>query len=148
MMKHGIEKCRVCDNYLRGVETCKFCSFEWAKDYPPTNDTEFDIFEMDDDIEWSHLQIMDRLKYKGINCLSADIWPDNNLAYVIGADANRERVAEALHIHKECVYEDGLKPLLIINLFQEKCLRVSTPYPDEDGEQFNLVELLEMLTDE
>ena len=122
-MRHGIEKCRVCENYMRGLDTCKFCSFEWAKEYPPTIDTPYDIFEMDDDIEWSHLQLLDRLHYKGIECLFADLWMDNNIAYLIGVHADKSRVADALHISEEVIYSDLDKGFMIINLFQEKYLR-------------------------
>ena len=124
MFEHGIEKCRICDNYLPGVDTCKFCSFEWRTDYPPTTDQEFDIFEMDDDIEWGHLQLMDRLKYKGIDCLFADIWVDTNLAILIGCNANKKRIADALHINEEVIYDYSEHALVIINLFQEKYLRL------------------------
>lgn len=123
MAKHSMGRCRVCENYLRGIEQCKFCSFEWAIDYPPTNKRYFDIFELDDDVEWTHLQMMDRLKYMGIDCLFADIWADNNLAYIIGANKDAHRVAEALNVHKESVYDCGEHPMLIINLFQEKYIR-------------------------
>ena len=122
-MEHGIDKCRVCDNYLSGINTCKFCSFEWRTDYPPTIDVPFDIFDLNDDDEWTHLQLLDRLHYKGIECLRADIWFDNNLAYLIGVKASRERVAEALHLHPEVVYSNPEDCIMIINLFQEKYLR-------------------------
>lgn len=121
-MNH-IDKCRVCDNYLRGVDTCKYCNFEWSEDYPPCVDTPFDIFDLDDDIEWIHLQLLDRLHYKGIECLSADIWFDNNVAFIIGARASPDKVAEALHIHKEVIYDHSDMGLMILNLFQEKYLR-------------------------
>lgn len=124
MFEHGIEKCRVCDNYLAGADTCKFCSFKWRTDYPATSDKEFDIFELDDDIEWAHLQLMDRLKYKGIDCLFADIWVDNNLAILIGCNANKARIADALQVHEEVIYDYSEHGLVILNLFQEKYLRL------------------------
>jgi hypothetical protein len=122
-MKHGIGKCRVCDNYLPGVDTCKFCSFEWRTDYPPTIDVPYDIFEADDDVEWSHLQLLDRLHFKGIDCWSADIWFDNNLAYLWGCKGSKSDVALALHVHEEVIYDDVEHGFMIINLFQEKYLR-------------------------
>lgn len=122
-MSHSINRCRVCDNYLRGVESCKFCHFEWANDYPPCDPDVFDIFRLDDNLEWSHLQLLDRLYYKGIECLQADIWFDNNVAYLVGCRASPERVADALNLHKECVYGNLENGLVIINLFQEKYLR-------------------------
>lgn len=123
MLNHGIEKCRVCDNYLAGVDTCKFCHFEWARDYPPTNDSEWDILDLDDNIEWSHLQILDRLHYKGIECLMADIWYNNEVAYLIGVHADTSRVARALGVYEECIFNDVEHGWMILNLFKEKYLR-------------------------
>lgn len=116
-------KCRVCNNYLNGLERCKFCSFEWAEEYPPCNDDEWDILDLDYDIEWGHLQLIDRLFYKGIDCLSADIWWDNNLAIIIGCKASKSKVANALHISEKIIYDDMEHGLMILNLFQEKYLR-------------------------
>ena len=130
-MKHSMNRCRVCDNYLRGMEQCKFCSFEWASDYPPTDDIDWDILDINDDIEWGHFQLRDRLYYKGIECLMTDIWYDNNLALIIGARANGEQIAEALNIHPEVVYDFSDNGLMILNLYQEKCLR-----DDENLERF------------
>lgn len=123
MFEHGIEKCRICDNYLPGVDTCKFCSFEWRTDYPPTNDTSYDILDMDDDLEWSHLQLLDRLHYKKIDCWSADIWTGDNLAYLWGCKGSKTEVAQALQVHEEVIYDDVEHGFMIINLFQEKYLR-------------------------
>ena len=122
-MNHGIDKCRVCDNYLAGVDTCKFCHFEWRREYPPTNDGEWDILDLNDDIEWSHHQILDRLHYKKIECLRADIWWDYNMAYLINVKADTSKVAMALGIHEEVIYNDFENGLMILNLFQEKYLR-------------------------
>ena len=121
MLKHSIDKCRVCENYLRGEDACKYCNFEWAKEYPPLND-EFNIFELDDDIEWSHYQIMDRLRYKGIECISADIWCDEDLAIVVGALASKSKIADALGVSDNVVFET-MHGLFIINLFMEKYRR-------------------------
>ena len=140
-MNHDQMKCHICSNYLHGIDRCKYCSFEYDDTLPWTND-EWDILDMDDDAEWSHLQIMYRLKAKGIECLYADIWYKNNLAIIVGAKADSETVAMALGVNPEVVYDAGDLPLLIINLFQEKCLRAYTPYHDEDGVHLNFVELL------
>ena len=123
MLNHGIEKCRICDNYLAGADTCKFCHFEWARDYPPTDDVEWDILNLDDNIEWTHLQILDRLHYKGIECLMTDIWYDSNLAYLIGVHADTDKVARALGVHKEIIFNDIEHGWMILNLFMEKYLR-------------------------
>lgn len=123
-MKHGIEKCRVCENYLRGLDTCKYCSFEWASEYPPTDDDKWDILDLNDDLEWSHYQIMDRLHYYVIDCLFADIFP-NNMVILIGCNAYAETIARALGVHKRCIYCDYDHSLIIINLVEEMALRMN-----------------------
>ena len=60
---------------------------------------EWNILHLDDNVEWSHHQIMYRLKSKNIECLAADIWWDNNLAYIIGAKARTERVKMELGVN-------------------------------------------------
>lgn len=122
-MNLGSNRCRVCNNYLNGLERCKYCKFKWADEYPPTSDDEWDILDLDDDIEWSHFQIIDRLYYKGIECLSADIWYDNELAYLIGVKGSSDEVANALGIHKECIFDDYEHCWMILNLFKERYLR-------------------------
>ena len=116
-------KCHICSNFFHGIGQCKYCHFEFDDSLPWTNDYDWDIFEIDDDVEWSHLQLQYRLKSKGIDCLEADIWFDNNMGYIIGAKASPIDVANALKIHKEVVYDDRERGWLLINLFQEKFLR-------------------------
>lgn len=118
-----INKCKICEHYDFNKEKCSFCKFEYATDLYWNDDDKWDILNLDDDIEWSHLQIMYRLKAKNIECLFADIWYDNNLAYILGAKADVNRVAEVLGVHEEVIYDAGENPILIINLFQEKYLR-------------------------
>ena len=122
-MEHGINKCRVCEHYLGLTQGCTKCSFEWAKEYPPTDDKGFDILNLDDDLEWSHFQILDRLHFKGIECLFADIWNDNNIALLFACKADKDRVASALGVDSDCIYDDFEHGLMIINLFQEKYIR-------------------------
>lgn len=122
-MKHGINKCRVCDNYMRGTDTCKFCHFEWATEYPPTDDYGWDIFDIDDDVEWSFLQIMDRLKYKGIDVLQVINWYDDNVIILIGVRDYPDKVARALGVHEDCIVSDLDMGIMVINLFKEKWLR-------------------------
>ena len=74
-------------------------------------------------MEWSHLQLQYRLQTKNIECLFADIWSDNNIAFIIGCKANSSRVANALNIHEEAIYDDFEHSFMIINLFMEKYLR-------------------------
>lgn len=117
-----MSRCGFCKNYNYHSKECNFCSFEYEEAFHLESD-DWSIFGLDDDLEWSHLQIMYRLKAKGIECLSADIWFDENLAIVIGADASAVDVANALNVSEKVVYDVGLKPLYIINLFEEKYLR-------------------------
>ena len=117
-------KCCICVNYNHNDENCSNCNFEYDEDLPWTDDGRWDILDINDDIEWAHLQIMYRLKAKNIDCLWADIWV-SDLAYIQGVTAGQSRVADALGIHKECVYCDYEHSFYILNLFQEKCLRLS-----------------------
>lgn len=123
MLKHGIEKCRVCENYLRGVDTCKFCHFEWATEYPPTDEYGWDILDIDDDVEWSFLQIMDRLKYKGIDCIQVINWFEENVIILIGCNAYADKIARALGVNEECMVQDLEIGITVVNLFKEKWLR-------------------------
>lgn len=121
-MKHGIEKCRICENYLQGLDTCKFCSFELSTEYPPCTD-DFDILNLDDDIEWSFIQILDRLHSKGLPCVFADMWSDNNIVILVGCNVFTSKIAEVLGVHEECVYNWTDQAMVVINLYQEKCIR-------------------------
>lgn len=123
MLKHGIEKCRVCKHYISEDEGCTKCEFDWSDEYPPVLDDEWDIFNIDDDVEWSFLQIQDRLKYKGIDCLQVLNWYDGNAIVLIGVKAYGERVAKALGMHSECISEDSEIGIMVVNLFKEKWLR-------------------------
>lgn len=116
-------KCNICKNYLAGEEECKFCQFEYDENLPWTNDDEWDILNIDDDVEWAHFQILYRLNAKGIDCMKADIWYDNDLAYLFLVDTDEERIAEALGVHQEVVFIQELEAFVIINLFKEKYLR-------------------------
>lgn len=116
-----MKKCNICKHNL--VDGCEFCKFEYADDLPWTDDEKWDILNLDDDYEWSHLQILYRLNAKGIDCMKADIWFGNDLAYLFLVDTDREKIADALGVHKEVVYAQDFEAFVIINLFQEKYLR-------------------------
>lgn len=118
-----MRRCNICVNYLPNEENCSLCQFEYDENLFWTNDDEWDILEMDDDYEWSHLQLLYRLYAKNIDCLFADIWFDSNIAFMIGVKATEDRVAEAFGVHKEVIYNDFEHGLMIVNLFQEKYLR-------------------------
>ena len=112
-------RCENCDNYLIELNRCKFCHFEKADNEP----WEWNILELDDSYGWSHLQILERLEQKGIECLSADIWFNNNMAYLVTHSATSKDIAKALNLHEEVVYENQNNGLIILNLYQEKILR-------------------------
>ena len=117
-----MNKCRVCANYMSGLDRCKYCHFEWVDEYPPSSD-DFDILKIDHDIEWGHLQILDRLHYKHIECIMADMWGNDEIAYLIGCKGNNKDIAEALGVHEDVIYNDYEHSMIIINLFQEKFIR-------------------------
>ena len=106
------------------LDTCKYCHFEYDEDYNPFKDDGWDILDMREEDGWEHIQIKDRLHYKGIDCWSADIWSDDIALIVnIQGQCNNHDVAKALGVYEEVIYNDFEHGLMIINLFQEKCLR-------------------------
>lgn len=114
-------KCNYCANYMSQLDICKFCNFEYEEFY--TRD-DWDILNLNDDEGWSHLQILERLHSKGIECLRADIWFGDNFAYLIGVKTDEGRVAEVLKVHEDCIYNDIEFGVMYINLFQEKAIRL------------------------
>lgn len=116
-------KCHICGNYLHGIDRCKYCSFEYDDNLPWTYDVDWDIFEIDDDVEWSFLQIQYRLKSKGIDCLQVINWFEDNVIILVGVKAFPERVAKALKVHPESIASDSDIGIMVINLFKEKYLR-------------------------
>lgn len=110
----------MCENYISGIDRCKYCEFKWNEEY--TKD-DWDIFKLDDEYEWSHRQIMYRLHAKGVECILADIYCDENIAYLIGCYESASKIANALNIHEDTVYNGSDNGLVIINLFYEKYLR-------------------------
>ena len=116
-------RCHICENYLHGIERCKYCSFEYDDNLPWTNDNDFDIFEIDDDVEWSFLQIQYRLKSKGIDVLQVLNWGDDDSIVLTGVRAYPEKVAKALGVNKECIVSDSDVGIMVINLFKEKVIR-------------------------
>ena len=124
-------KCRICKHYIYDPTkayqdtdycVCEYCNFEYDEDLPYDND-DWDIFDLDDDFEWSHLQILDRLDRQGVPCIAVDIWFDNNLAILIGCPAFPHKIAAALNIHEDVIYQVGDTTMVVINLYMEKCLR-------------------------
>lgn len=116
------DKCRICANYMSELDTCKYCHFEYDTSYTPFRDDDWDILNLKEEDGWEHIQIIDRLHYKHIDCYSADIWYGDKMAYLIGCYASEEELSRVLGLHKESIYrtEHGL---VILNLYQEKCIR-------------------------
>ena len=112
--------CKICENYMEELDTCKFCHFEYDRDYCKSDD--WDILDLKDEDGWTHLQIRDRLFSRGVECLKVDIFMDDNIAYIIG-HCDNDSLARILNIHREVIYNDFENGLIIINLFQEKYLR-------------------------
>ena len=116
-------RCHICENYLHGIERCKYCSFEYDDNLPWTNDVDWDIFEIDDDVEWSFLQIQYRLKSKGIDVLQVLNWGDDDSIVLTGVRAYPEKVAKALGVNTECIVSDSDVGIMVVNLFKEKVMR-------------------------
>lgn len=125
MLNKNNMKCDSCINFMTGVDRCKFCHWEFDPGYNPWNKDDWDIFSInDDEEEWSHIQLLKRLRSNNIDCLFVDIWCDNNLAYIIGCVDNSEKIANVLNIHKDVIYlANDNAGLVILNLYQEKCIR-------------------------
>ena len=110
--------CKTCVSFDKDEDCCIFC-----KGYNPDMKTDsWDIFDLDEN-EWGHIQLRERLDEKGIACIFCDLWTDDNMAYIIGVNADTGKVAKALNIHEKSVYNDHEHGFIILNLFQEKYLR-------------------------
>lgn len=112
-------KCNFCSNYMSEVGRCKFCHFEYEESVIKDD---WDILDLPDD-EWEHEQILNRLHSKDIDCVMADIYFGNNMAYLLGCFASVDKIAKALGLHKESVYGNLDSGLVILNLYQEKHIR-------------------------
>lgn len=121
-MRDNSKKCEFCINYDASVEQCQNCNFKYNEEYNPWAKDNWDIFSLNEEDGWEHIQVLDRLHYKDIDCLFVDIWYDNNIMLIIGAK-RVYKIADALNIHNEVVYDDSEHGLVIVNLFQEKYLR-------------------------
>ena len=139
-------KCKDCMFYMDVLDTCMFCDYvsktECDEDFlievqkrinddkyvehlkeSLARDKKWDILNLKEEDGWEHMQIQQRLFDKGIECLFADIWFDDNIAFILGCKNGSERVARALNVHEEVIYNDFEHGLMILNLFQEKYLR-------------------------
>lgn len=113
-------KCNYCKNFVNDDEVCKYCNFECDEYY--TKD-DWDILDLDDDYEWKHLQILYRFHSLGLPCIFVDMWIDDNIAILVGCNVNSNKIANVLGIHEECVYNEHDQSFVVLNLFQEKCIR-------------------------
>lgn len=84
---------------------------------------DWDILSLDEKYDRTHIALVDRLHEKGIECYFADIWGCDEIAFLVSCKAHSDKIARALNIHKECIYNDFEHEFVILNLFQEKYLR-------------------------
>ena len=110
-------RCKYCQNYLSKLGRCKFCHFEYEES------DDWDILDLDECDGWEHEQILNRLHSQGIDCVVADIYFDKNMAYLVGCFADTYKIAKVLGLHKESVYGNNDNGIVLLNLFQEKCIR-------------------------
>ena len=113
------DKCKICANHLSELNTCKFCHFEYD---PKVIDDDWDIFKLDWNLD-IHKDILHRLWAKGIECIHADIWYDDDTAYLLGCFDNPSKIADALNLHDDVVYGNLENGLVVLNLFKEKWIR-------------------------
>lgn len=118
-----MERCNYCSETTNDGSDCPHCQFQYDENYFPYKSDDWDILNLDDNIEWSHLQILYRLHLNGIECLKTDIWTNKGIALLFGVKSNKSTVARILKIHEECIYSEWDEPLWILNLFQEQYLR-------------------------
>lgn len=115
--------CKFCQNYLSKLDRCKFCHFEFDESYDPYKSDDWDILNLKEKDGWEHIQILDRLRLNGVDCYQADIWFDDNLAVLIGCMADKSVLSRVLNINEDVIYCDYEQGNIILNLYQEKCLR-------------------------
>ena len=115
--------CKFCTNYMVELDRCKYCHFEFDEEYNPFKSDDWDILNLDEDGDWEHIQIMNRLHLNGIDCYQADIWYGDNMAYLIGCHENTSTLADVLNMHEEAIYNQTEYGFVVLNLYQEKQLR-------------------------
>lgn len=114
-------RCEYCANYMSEIDRCKYCNFEYEERI--TSD-DWDILNLNEDDGWGHRQILERLHSKGVDCLFADIYFGDNIAFLIGCYATSQRIADALNLNIKCVYGNNDNGLVILNLHEEKAYRL------------------------
>ena len=66
---------------------------------------------------------MEQLNNYGIYCTFVDMFTDDNMAWIVGCNAEDYKIADALNISEKCIYNDVEHGVVFLNLFQEKYLR-------------------------
>ena len=114
-------KCRMCENYMKELDTCKFCHFEYEERI--TSD-DWDIFNLNESDGWDYMQILHRLHSQGIKCVSVDTYFDENVAFLVGCFASSGKIADALNLDVKSIYGNNDHGLVILNLYKEKAYRL------------------------
>ena len=83
----------------------------------------WDVLNLDEEAEWTYIQIQNRLHEKGIGVLLVLDWIDDNVIVLIGCKAGSDVVAEALGVHEDSIASDVEIGISVVNLFKEKYLR-------------------------
>ncbi len=113
-------RCKYCKNFIDESRVCEYCKFEYDEYYTKED---WDILDLDEDYEWKHLQILNRFHSLGLPCMFADMWSDDNLVILVGCNVYPNKIANALGVHEECIYCELDQAFVIVNLYQEKCIR-------------------------
>jgi hypothetical protein len=99
--------------------------------------SDWDILNLDENEEWAHFQILDRLHSEGISCYYADIFFGDNLAFLIGCKDQTYDIANALNIPEDVIYNDFEHCFVILNLYQLKAIRSGYAKNIEEYENTN-----------
>ena len=118
-----MERCNYCTETTNDGSDCPHCQFKYDDSFFPYRSDDWDILDLDDDLEWGHLQILYRLHLHDIECLRADIFTNKGIGLLVGVKADKGKVARCLGLHEKCIYCEWEEPLMILNLFQEQYLR-------------------------
>ena len=84
----------------------------------------WDILNLEENGDWEHLQILDRLHDEGVDCYFVDMWMDD-VVIIIGYRSGYDKyeIAGALNIPEEVIYYDPEHCFVFINLYQLKAIR-------------------------
>lgn len=85
----------------------------------------WDILKLDENMDnvWPHIALLNRLHDKNIDCFFADMWRQDEIAFLVGCNSNSTEIANALNMHKKAIYVDQDHCFVILNLYQEKMIR-------------------------